>query len=40
MHKKPEFKFPSMLEINTHAHIETFAKYIKSYDKSTLKVAI
>lgn len=40
MHKKPEFKFPLMLEINTHAHIETFAKYIKSYDKSILKVPI
>ena len=40
MHKKPEFKFPPMLEINTHAHIETFAKYIKSYDKSILKVPI
>jgi hypothetical protein len=40
MHKKPEFKFPSMLEINTHEHIETFAKYIKCYDKSILKVPI
>ena len=40
MHKKPEFKFPSVLEINTPTHIETFAKYVKSYDKTVLKVPI
>jgi hypothetical protein len=40
MHRKPEFKFPSVLEINTHEHIETFAKYVKSYDKTVLKVPI
>ena len=38
MHRKPEFKFPEILEINTHLHIETFAKYVKSYEKSVLKV--
>jgi hypothetical protein len=40
MHRKPEFKFPEILEINTHAHIETFAKYVQSYEKSVLKVPI
>jgi hypothetical protein len=38
MHKKPEFKFPPMLEINTTAHIETFARYVKNYDNSLLKL--
>lgn len=40
MHRKPEFIFPSVLELNTHSHIETFAKYVKSYEKSVLKVPI
>lgn len=40
MHRKPQFKFPELLEINTHLHIETFAKYVKSYEKSVLKVPI
>jgi hypothetical protein len=40
MHRKPEFKFPELLEINTHLHIETFAKYVKSFEKSVLKIPI
>jgi hypothetical protein len=40
MHKKPSFIFPSVLELNTHSHIETFAKYVKSYDSSLLKVSL
>jgi hypothetical protein len=40
MYRKPEFKFPEILEINTHSHIETFAKYVKSYEKSVLKIPI
>ena len=40
MNRKPEFVFPSVLELNTHPHIETFAKYVKSYEKSLLKVPI
>jgi hypothetical protein len=40
MHRKPEFKFPTVLELNTHSHIETFSKYVKSYEKSVLKIPI
>lgn len=40
MHLKPEFKFPNVLEINTRAHIETFAKYVKTYETSLLKTPI
>lgn len=40
MHLKPKFRFPQILEINTHEHIEVFSKYVKSYDKSMLKNSI
>jgi hypothetical protein len=40
MEKKPEFIFPLMLEINTNSHIETFSKYVKTYDKSMEKIPI
>ncbi len=40
MHKKPKFRFPQILEINTHEHIEIFSKYVKSYDKTMLKSCI
>jgi len=35
--KKPKFEFDKILEVNTYEHINTFSKYVKSYDESTLK---
>ena len=38
--KIPTFDFVNSLEINTDAHIKSFAKYVKSYDMTMLKNSI
>ena len=35
--KKKKFPFPNVLKVNSIEHIESFAKYVKSYDKSLLR---
>lgn len=40
MHLKPEFNFPSVLEINTRQHIEAFSKHVKNLDPTLLKSSI
>ncbi len=34
---KPKFDFPIALDVNTEEHIKNFAKYVKHYDKGTIK---
>jgi hypothetical protein len=34
---KKKFPFPNVLKVNSIEHIESFAKYVKSYDKSLLR---
>ena len=38
--KIPKFEFVKSLEVNTDAHIKSFAKYVKGYDSSMLKNCI
>ena len=35
--KKKKFPFPNVLKVNSVEHIESFAKYVKTYDKSLLR---
>ena len=35
--KKKKFPFPNVIKVNSEEHIDSFAKYVKSYDKSILR---
>ena len=35
--KKKKFPFPNVLKINSEEHIESFSKYVKTYDRSLLR---
>jgi len=37
---QPKYNFNKSLEINSHDHIKSFAKYVKSYDNTMLKNSI